>query len=116
MEIKASVKNIKIGRLKCAPAVNLIRGKSTGAALNILSLQNKKISRILYKLLQSAAANAEQKKTIDVDRLYIKTIHVDSSRHRKSFLPRARGRASSVLKKTSHIHVVLDEKVKGKGR
>ena len=110
MEVKATLKYARIGVLKTRPVVDLVRGKSMHQAMQILSVQNKKASQLVYKLIQSAAANAENKKTIDVDKLYVKSIYVNRGPHRKSFMPRARGSASSILKRTSHISVVLDER------
>lgn len=110
MEIKASVKQVRIGTLKAKPVVNLIRGKSVHDVTRILSVQNKKASQILKKLVESAIANAEQRKTVDIDKLYVKEIFVNRGPHRKSFMPRARGRASSIIKRSSHISIVLDER------
>ena len=62
MEVKAVLKNARIGVLKTLPVVNLIRGKNVHQAIHILSLQNKKASKLIYKLIQSGKANAEQKK------------------------------------------------------
>ena len=110
MEVKAVLRYAKIGTIKTRPVINFIRGKSINSATRILSVQNKKISKLLHQLIQSALANAEQKKTIDVDRLYVKKISIDQGPCRRSFIPRARGRASEIVKKTSHISIVLDEK------
>ena len=110
MDVKAVLKGAVIGRLKVLPVMNLIRGKSVDEACRILSVQRQKASPLLYKLIQSAMANAQQKKTIDVDNLFIKEIYVNQARHRKSFMPRARGRASAILKKSSHISVILGER------
>lgn len=110
MKVKAVLKRADIGRLKILPLVNLIRGKKADTACRILSVQSNKAGPLLYKLIQSAAANAEQKKTIDIDRLFVNEIYVNLAPHRKSFMPRARGRASAILKKSSHISVVLSER------
>ena len=110
MEVKAQLKYAKIAVLKVRPSAALIRGKKAFEAESILSVQNKKASALIYKLLRSAVSNAEQKKTIDLDRLYVKKIAVSQGPQRKSFMPRARGRASGIIKKTSHISIVLDEK------
>ncbi|MNL25848.1 50S ribosomal protein L22 [compost metagenome] len=65
---------------------------------------------MVKKLIESAVANAEYKKVMDVDNLYVKTIWVDQGPVLKRFRPRAQGRAFGVRKKTSHINVVLEEK------
>ncbi|MDE0151936.1 MAG: 50S ribosomal protein L22 [Bdellovibrionales bacterium] len=110
MEVKATLKYARIGVLKTLPVVNLIRGKNVHQAMQILSVQKRKASKLIHQLIQSGVANAEQKQTIDVDKLYIKDIYVNRGPHRKSFMPRARGSASAILKKTSHISVVLGER------
>jgi large subunit ribosomal protein L22 len=95
---------------KARLVADLIRGKKSDEALNILIFTRKAAARILIKLLKSAIANATQKKTIDVDRLYVKKITVDQGPTMKRFTPRALGRATTIRKRTSHIHMILDEK------
>jgi large subunit ribosomal protein L22 len=95
---------------KARLVADLIRGKKSEEALNILIFTRKAAARILIKLLKSAIANATQKKTIDVDRLYVKKITVDQGPTMKRFTPRAMGRATTIRKRTSHIHMILDEK------
>jgi large subunit ribosomal protein L22 len=95
---------------KARLVADLIRGKKSEEALNILIFTRKAAARILIKLLKSAIANATQKKTIDVDRLYVKKITVDQGPTMKRFTPRALGRATTIRKRTSHIHIILDEK------
>ena len=90
-------------------AADLIRGKKSEEALNLLSFTPKAAAKIVLKLLKSAVANATQKK-IDVDRLYVKTVTVDQGPTMKRFMPRAQGRATSIRKRTSHITIVLDER------
>jgi large subunit ribosomal protein L22 len=87
----------------------LIQGKGSEEAMNILTFTKKAAAKILIKLLKSAIANATQKKTIDIDRLYIKKITVDQGPTMKRYQPRALGRATMIRKRTSHITLVLDE-------
>jgi large subunit ribosomal protein L22 len=89
---------------------DLIRGKGSEEALNILVFTKKAASKIIIKLLRSAIANATQKKSIDIDRLYIKKITVDQGPTMKRFQPRALGRATTIRKRASHINIVLDER------
>ena len=110
MEVKATLKYARVGVLKALPVINLVRGKDVHQAMQMLSVQSRKASRLIHQLIQSAKANAEQRKTIDVDKLYVKSICVDRGPHRKTFMPRARGSASSIIKRTSHISVVLGER------
>jgi large subunit ribosomal protein L22 len=69
----------------------------------------QKASFILKKLLDSALANAKQKKYVDIDNLYVKNVLVDGGPMLKRFLPRAMGRATKIRKRMSHITLILDE-------
>lgn len=112
METKASVRYIRIAPRKMRTVVNMIRGKDLGTAHGILATNNKLgISRILAKLLNQATANAKENMNLDIDALYLKTISVDDGPSLKRFLPRMRGRADRILKRTSQITVILDERV-----
>lgn len=110
MEVRAKLKYVRVGPRKARLVADLIRGKGSEEALNILSFTKKMPARVIMKLLKSAIANATQKKTVDVDRLYIKKITVDQGVTWKRFIPRAMGRATPIRKRTSHITIVLDEK------
>jgi large subunit ribosomal protein L22 len=110
MEVRAKLKYVRVGPRKARLVADLIRGKRSEEAIHILSFTKKAAARILNKLLKSAIANATQKKTVDVDRLYVKKISVDQGATWKRFTPRALGRATPIRKRTSHISIVLDEK------
>jgi len=110
MEVKARLRFARISPRKARLVADLVRGKRSEEALNILSFTKKASAKILIKLLKSAIANATQKKTIDIDRLYVKQIMVDQGPTMKRFQPRALGRATTIRKRTSHINIVLDEK------
>jgi len=77
-------------------------------AISILQFMPRKGARILQKVLHSAVANAEQNK-VDIDLLVVKTVLVDGGPTLKRFMPRAMGRANPILKRTSHITVLLEE-------
>ena len=109
MEAKARARQIRISPQKARLVADLVRGKSVESALNTLRFMPKKGARILRKVLESALANASQNEAIDVDTLYIKTIFIDGGPMLKRIMPRAQGRASRILKRSSHITVVLDE-------
>jgi large subunit ribosomal protein L22 len=109
MEVRAKLRFARLAPRKARLVADLIRGKGSEEALNILSFTKKAAAKIVTKLLKSAIANATQKKTIDIDRLYVKKITVDQGPTLKRFQPRALGRASSIHKRTSHITIVLDE-------
>lgn len=110
MEVKAKLKFVRVSPRKAQLVADLIRGKGSEQALNILTFTKKAAARIVIKLLKSAIANATQKKNIDVDRLYVKKITVDQGPTMKRYQPRALGRATTIRKRTSHINIVLDEK------
>ncbi len=106
---------VRIGPQKCQLVTDLIRDRYVGEALTILRFsKKKKASFIVEKVLRSAIANAQQKApNIDVDNLYISEIFVNQGPLMKRWRARAMGRASRILKRTSHVHVYLEEK---KGR
>ena len=110
MEVKASLKYARVGAQKARLVADLVRGKDVNEAVKTLTFLNKKTAVMVKKLIESAVANAEYKKVMDVDNLYVKTIWVDQGPVLKRFRPRAQGRAFGVRKKTSHINVVLEEK------
>jgi large subunit ribosomal protein L22 len=109
MEIKAKVTMIRISPRKARIVGDTIKEKNVNEAMGILLFTPKKAAVILKKLLDSAIANARQKKYVDVDNLYVKNIVIDEGVTMKRFLPRAMGRASRIRKRTSHITVILDE-------
>jgi len=88
---------------------DLIKKRNINDAMGILTYMPQKASLILKKLLDSAIANARQKKYVDVDNLYVKNVTVDGGPMMKRFLPRAMGRATKIRKRTSHITMILDE-------
>jgi large subunit ribosomal protein L22 len=111
MEAKASVKYLRIAPRKLRTVVDLIRGKDVQTAQGILLGNNKlNISRHLTKLLNTALANAKENYSLNVDSLYVKFITVDQGPSLKRFLPRMRGRADRILKRTSEVTLILDER------
>lgn len=110
MEVRAISKYVRISPSKVRLVADLIRGKQVGDALTLLKFTPKKGSRLVSKTLRSAVANAENTKEIDVDNLFIKSILVDDGPRLKRWRPRAMGRATRIIKRSSHITVVLAEK------
>lgn len=110
MEVTAKLRFARIGAIKARPVADLVRGKRVEEALQILTFANKKGARMLKKLIASAVANAEQTQVIDVDNLVVKTVTVDQGPSLKRITPRAKGSASPIKKRTSHINVVLSER------
>jgi large subunit ribosomal protein L22 len=109
MEIVARARMIRISPRKVRIVGEVIKKKNINDAMGILMYMPQKASFILKKLLDSAIANAKQKKYVDIDNLYVKNITVDGGPVLKRFLPRAMGRASKIRKRSSHITLVLDE-------
>jgi large subunit ribosomal protein L22 len=109
MEAKARARFIRISPQKARLVADTIRGKNVDEAITTLRFMPKKGARTLRKVIESAVANASQNEAIDVDTLYVKTVFVDGGPMLKRIRPRAMGRASRILKRTSHITVVLDE-------
>jgi large subunit ribosomal protein L22 len=110
MEAKAVAKYIRISPQKARLVADAVRGKDVENAITTLRFMPKKAAGILRKVLESAVANAEQTETIDVDTLYVKEIQINGGPMLKRFRPRAMGRAGKILKRTSHITVVVDER------
>ncbi|OFZ11232.1 MAG: 50S ribosomal protein L22 [Bdellovibrionales bacterium RBG_16_40_8] len=110
MEVKADLRYAKVGTQKARLVADTIRGKGINEAIRILTFMPKKTAGFMKKLVESAVANAEQKKVIEIDNLFIKTVLVDEGPDHKRFRPRAQGRAFQIRRKTSHISLVLDER------
>ncbi len=110
MEARAINRNLRIAPRKMRLVADLVRGKDVGSALVMLENLPKKGARIVSKTIRSVVANAENTQSVDVDRLYIKTIAVDGGAVMKRFTPRAHGRATVVRKRTSHLTVIVDER------
>lgn len=109
MEAKAQAKFVRIAPRKLRLVADNIRGVSAETAINQLNFTPKKAARILLKVLSSAVANATQNNNADEDTLYVKSIFVDEGPTAKRWRPRAMGRATKILKRTSHVTIILDE-------
>ena len=109
MEIRARAKYLRISPQKLRLVARPLSGKKVEEALSLLKFTNHKGARLMLKVMQQAVANAEQRPQVDVDTLFVKTIAVDGGPVLKRFMPRAMGRVNRILKRTSHITVVLAE-------
>lgn len=110
MEAKAIARHIRIAPRKVRVVIDLIRGKSVDEALTILKFVPKRASKPIEKAVASAAANAEHNLNLNKDNLYVSECFVDAGPTLKRFQPRQRGQAFPILKRTSHITVVVKEK------
>ncbi len=110
MEAKATLKYANIAPRKVMIVLDLIRGKQIDEAAAILKYTPNKAANIVGKLLNSAAANAENNFSMDSDKLFVSRAYADQGPTLKRFLPRAHGRADVIRKRSSHITLVLEEK------
>jgi large subunit ribosomal protein L22 len=110
MEVIAKLNNLRIAPRKVRLVANLIKGMDTQNAKGQLKFLIKKSSVPVGKLLDSAIANAKNNFSLDENNLYISKITVDEGQTLKRWLPRAFGKASPLMKRTSHITLVLSEK------
>ena len=113
MEAKAIAKYERISPLKVNFICKEIRGKNVDEALAILRFTPKRGARILEKVLKSAIANAEHNYDLDIENLVVSEAYVNEGPTMKRFRPRAKGSASPILKRTSHITIVVSEKKEG---
>lgn len=107
---QAHVKNVRISSRKVGQVIDLIRGKNAVNALAILKFTPKSASSVVYKLLLSAIANAENNLSLNRDNLYVAEVYANQGPVYKRYVARSRGSASPMLRRTSHISIVLDER------
>lgn len=113
MEVKATTKSIRLAPRKVRAVARLVRGKNVDEAINQLEFTVKRPALPIQKLINSAIANAEHNFSMVRSNLYIKDLQVDEGVKLKRFLPKAFGMTARIQKKTSHIRLVLDERVAG---
>ena len=109
MEITATTKYIKMSPTKARDLANEIKGLSVSDALFITEFNARKAAIQIGKTLKSALANAEHNQGLSADQLIVKNSIVDGGPMMKRYRPRARGSASPIQKKTSHITIVLSD-------
>ncbi|MBQ1782216.1 MAG: 50S ribosomal protein L22 [Gammaproteobacteria bacterium] len=110
MEAIAKHRFARTSAQKARLVADLIRGKSVAQALNILAFSPKKTAALMKAVLESAIANAEHNQGADIDELKVASVFVDEGPSLKRIKPRAKGRADRILKRTSHITVVVSQK------
>ncbi len=109
MEIKAKLSYLRISPRKVRLVADLVRGKSVEEAQRILNFTIKKAAKDVQKLLKQAVANAKNNFQLEEGNLFISKIMVNEGPKLKRWMPRSRGRANEIQKKTSHIILVLNE-------
>ena len=110
MEAKAIAKYVRMSPSKLKPITDMVRGKDLNEALNILKFTPGKGSEIVEKVVQSAAANAENNFDLDPEKLYVAEIFANQGPTMKRWRAGAQGRAGMILKRSSHVGVTLREK------
>ena len=110
MEAKAHVRYARISPRKVKIVLDLIRGKDAGTAMGILKNTPRAASELLIKLLASAVANAENNFHMDSSKLYVAECYANEGPTLKRIMPRAKGSADRILKRTSHITIVVKER------
>ena len=110
MEAKATAKYVRIAPRKVRVVMDLIRGKNVPDAFAILKFTPKVGAEAIEKVLKSAVANAENNFDMNEDNLYVSEAYVDQGPTLKRIHPRSRGQAFKILKRTSHITVVVAER------
>ena len=107
---KAILRHARISPRKVSIVLDLIRGKDVEVAMGILKNTHKSASEYLIKLLNSAIANAENNFSLDGDKLYVSECYVCPGPTLKRMMPRAKGSANRILKRTSHVTLVVKER------
>ncbi len=112
-EVAAKLRGARLSAQKARLVADQVRGKPVAEALNILAFSPKKAAVLVRKVLQSAIANAEENNGMDIDELRVSTICVDEGMTLKRILPRAKGRADRIMKRTCHITVKVEVRPDG---
>lgn len=111
MDVRAKAKFIKTSPKKIRLVIDLVRGLDVEVAITQLQFSKKNAALPISKLIKSAIANGEENDSLKKDNLFIKEIKVDEGPTMKRWMPRAMGRATPIRKRSSHVTLVLSEKV-----
>ncbi|NIH16478.1 MAG: 50S ribosomal protein L22 [Buchnera aphidicola (Periphyllus lyropictus)] len=109
MKILARHKKASSSAQKLRLVADIIRGKKVNKAIDILNFTNKKAALLIKKVLNSAISNAENNNGIDIDLLKVSEIFIDEGPTIKRMMPRAKGRADQILKRSSHITIIVSD-------
>ncbi len=107
MQVQAKLRGARLSAQKARLVADQVRGRQVEEALNLLTYSSKKGADVIRKLLNSAIANAEHNEGADVDELKISEIYVDEGMTMKRIMPRAKGRADRILKRSCHISITV---------
>ncbi len=106
--VAAKIRNARISAQKMRLVADQIRGMPVEEAVDLLTFSEKKAAKFVCKALNSAIANAEHNNNLDIDELIVSTIWVDEGPTLKRWRARARGRAAKILKRSSHVSLILE--------
>ena len=109
-QASATARTVRVTTRKAKLVLDLVRGKDVKEAMGILKFTPNKAARITYKVVKSAVANATHNFQMDEDKLFVKEGYANEGVTLKRFMPRAKGSASPIMKRTSHITVVVAER------
>ena len=109
-QASATARTVRVTTRKAKLVLDLIRGKDLKEAMGILKFTPNKAARITYKVVKSAVANATHNFQMDESKLYVKECYANEGITLKRYMPRAKGSASPIMKRTSHITVVVAER------
>ena len=109
-DVKATAKTVRVSSRKAKLVLDLIRGKDVKEAMGILSLLPNYAAEVSLKVLKSAVANATHNNQMDEEKLFVKECYANEGITMKRYMPRAKGSASSIMKRTSHITIVVSER------
>ncbi|MGI8963273.1 MAG: 50S ribosomal protein L22 [Thermomicrobiales bacterium] len=110
MEVRASAQRVRVSPRKARLVVDMVRGKKVTEAIEIMKFVPNKAALDIEKLLKSVAANAENNYDLDPDDLWIKAIFADDASQMRRFKPKARGRVGRIIRRSTHITVVAEER------
>lgn len=110
MEVRASVQRVRVSPRKARLVVDMVRGKKVTEAIEIMKFVPNKAAGDIEQLLRSVAANAENNYDLDPDDLWIKAIFADDASQMRRFKPKARGRVGRIIRRSTHITVVAEER------
>ena len=110
MEVRAIAKTVRVPARKARLVLDLVRGKDIREAEAILKFTPNHAAKVAGKVLKSAVSNAVNNHQLSEDRLYIKACYADEGVTLKRFMPRAKGSASPIMKRTSHVTIIVAER------
>ena len=116
MQIQSTTKYVRISAFKAREVAREIQGMPVAAALDLVAFSPKKAAALIAKTLKSAIANAENNNNLRAETLVVKEARIGEGPTAKRFQPKARGSAGPILKRSSHIRIVLTDEVEVAGR